>query len=211
MKEAPWGDPAEPAAPANSESGADLELDLDAIDPMQDPVADPPPLQRLSEMDRLRSEIADLRDRSLRTLADFDNFRKRAEREKEEVRRFALAEFLRDFLAVADNFDLALRSGGGGEDLRKGVEMIHRQFDEHLRRWGLVPIAAQGLAFDPLVHEAVSRREDPTVSQPTVVAELRRGYHLNERLLRPALVEVAVPAEGSAPMEHADAEPQTEP
>lgn len=192
MKEAPWGGANERESPADSLGDADLELNLD--------VEEEP---GLPEIDRLRAEIADLRDRSLRTLADFDNYRKRADREKGDVRRFALAEFLRDFLAVADNFDLALRSGGDGEDLRKGVEMIHRQFDEHLRRWGLVPVAAQGMPFDPLVHEAVSRREDPTVLSPTVIAELRRGYLLNDRLLRPALVEVAVPPEEPAdPVDH---------
>jgi molecular chaperone GrpE len=147
------------------------------------------------QVDRLRAEIADLRDRSLRTLADFDNYRKRADREKEEIRRYALSDFFRDFLSVADNFDLALKSGGSADDLRRGVEMIHRQFEDHLKRWGLSPVAALGQPFDPALHDAVARREDASVTTPTVAAELRRGYTLNDRLLRPAMVEVAVPAE----------------
>jgi molecular chaperone GrpE len=179
-------------ATAGNGDAPDLELDLDAADSAGD---DPAATVIVPESERLRAEVADWRDRSLRTLADFDNFRKRAERDKEEVRKYALADFLREFVAVADNFDLALRSGGSGEDLRRGVEMIHRQFDEHLRRFGLRSVEALGAEFDPAVHEAVARREDADVTRPTVVAELRKGYFLGDRLLRPAMVEVAVPVE----------------
>jgi molecular chaperone GrpE len=218
MAEGKWGDAGDGGNGVvdDSSEAPDLVLDLDAAgDPLLDAEArvaadaidDPAPSQApvgasgmgVPQVDRLRAEIADLRDRSLRTLADFDNYRKRADREKEEIRRYALSEFFRDFLAVADNFDLALKSGGSADDLRRGVEMIHRQFEDHLKRWGLAPVPALGRPFDPALHEAVARREDPAVSAPTVAAELRRGYTLNDRLLRPAMVEVAVPAEGAAP------------
>jgi molecular chaperone GrpE len=147
------------------------------------------------ETTKLRREIADLRDRSMRTLADFDNFRKRAERERQESRRYALLEPLRDFIEIVDNLGLALSASGSTDDLKRGVEMIHRQMQDLLRRHGVKEIEALSQPFDPALHEAVSREEDPTVHKPTVVAELRRGYLLHDRLLRPSMVKVAVPSE----------------
>jgi molecular chaperone GrpE len=148
------------------------------------------------EVERLREEIADLRDRSMRTLADFDNFRKRSERERQDLRKYALIEPLRDFLTVMDSLDLALMAGGSAEDLKQGVEMIHRQMQDLLRRVGVQEVKAVGEPFDPTIHEAVSREESPEVKAPTVSSELRRGYRLHDRLLRPSMVKVAVPAEG---------------
>lgn len=147
------------------------------------------------EVAKLRREIADLRDRSMRTLADFDNFRKRSERERQETRKYALLEPLRDFLEVVDNLGLALSAAGSADDLKRGVEMIHRQMQELLRRLGVKEIEALNQPFDPTLHEAVQREEDPTVRTPTVVGELRRGYMLHDRLLRPTMVKVAVPSE----------------
>jgi molecular chaperone GrpE len=148
-----------------------------------------------SETAKLRREIADLRDRSMRTLADFDNFRKRSERERQESRRYALLEPLRDFIEIVDNLGLALSASGSADDLKRGVEMIHRQMGDLLRRHGVKEIEALDQPFDPALHEAVSREEDPTVQKPTVVGELRRGYLLHDRLLRPSMVKVAVPSE----------------
>ena len=148
-----------------------------------------------AEVARLRQENADLRDRSMRTLADFDNYRKRAERERNELKRYALLDPLREFLTVADNLDLALSAQGSADDLKRGVEMIHRQMNELLRRFGAVEVPAVGQPFDPTVHEAVAREESAEVKSPTVVAELRRGYKMHDRLLRPAMVKVAVPKE----------------
>lgn len=147
------------------------------------------------EVRRLRREIADLRDRSMRTLADFDNFRKRSDRERQEAGRYAAIEPLRDFLEVADNLERALSAGGSAEDLKMGVGMILRQIQDLLRRHGVREVSAAGATFDPAVHEAVSREESSAVELPTVVAELQRGYFLHDRLLRPARVKVAVPAE----------------
>jgi len=150
------------------------------------------------EVGKLRREIADLRDRSMRTLADFDNFRKRSERERQDAKRYALLEPLRDFLAVVDNLERALNSQGSSDDLKRGVEMTLRQFQDQLRRHGVKEVAAKGEPFDPALHEAVMREEDPTVDRPTVAEELQRGYMMHERLLRPAMVKVAVPAEKAA-------------
>ncbi len=151
------------------------------------------------EVETLRREIADLRDRSLRTLADFDNFRKRAERERQEFRRYALLEPLREFLPVADNLDRALQAGGSADDLKRGVEMIQRQMQELLRRFGAREVAADGEVFNPTLHEAVARTESDRVTVPTVTETLVRGYLLHDRLLRPAMVKVAVPPEPAAP------------
>jgi len=147
------------------------------------------------EVERLRREVADLKDRSVRALADFDNFRKRSQRESQEFRKYALLEPLRDFLTVIDNLDLALSAQGSAEDLKLGVEMIHRQMQELLRRFGATEVPAVGQPFDPTQHEAVAREESPEVKAPTVVAELRRGYRMHDRLLRPSMVKVAVPVE----------------
>lgn len=145
---------------------------------------------------QLQAEIADLRDRSIRTLADFENYRRRADKERDDLRRFANAEVLRDLLPVVDNLERALAAGGSVEDLKLGVDLTLRQFRDLLRQRGVAEVAAAGQPFDPAVHEAVAREEDPEVSVPTVTAELQRGYTLNGRLLRPALVRVAVPVEG---------------
>lgn len=151
-----------------------------------------------AEVAKLRQEVAELRDRSVRTLADFDNFRKRAERERQEMRKYALIEPVRELLTVADNLDLALSAQGSAEDLKRGVEMIHRQMTDLLRRFGAVEVPAVGQPFDPTLHEAVSREESREVKVPTVVAELRRGYKMHDRLVRPSMVKVAVPAEAAA-------------
>jgi molecular chaperone GrpE len=155
-----------------------------------------------TDVARLEREIADLRDRSIRTLADFDNYRKRADREREENRRYAVSELLRELIGVVDNLELALQSSGTAEDLKRGVELTLKQFADLLKRHGVRPVAALGERFDPAQHEAVSRHEDPAAAVPTVVEELRRGYFLHDRLLRPSMVRVAVPAE--APAEPAD-------
>jgi molecular chaperone GrpE len=143
----------------------------------------------------LQAEIADLRDRSIRTLADFENYRRRSEREREELKRFAVGDVLRDLLPVVDNLQRALAAGGTVDDLKVGVELTLRQFTELLRQRGVVEVAALGAPFDPALHEAVARVDDATVEAPTVVDELQRGYTIHGKLLRPALVRVAMPAE----------------
>jgi molecular chaperone GrpE len=192
--------------------GPELALDLDeqttdleaamreavaAVEAVEDETGERPAAEEdpAAEVGKLRQEIADLRDRSMRTLADFDNFRKRSERERQDLRRYALLEPMRELLNVVDNLDLALAAQGSAEDLKRGVELILRQMKELLRRYGVTEIPAVGQPFDPAVHEAVAREERADVQAPAVVEELRRGYHMHDRLLRPAMVKVAVPAE----------------
>jgi len=148
-----------------------------------------------SEVRRLQGENADLKDRLVRMLADFDNYRKRGERDRREERRYAAFESLRDFLGVVDNLERALAAGGSAEDLKAGVELIYRQMMDLLSSHGVVRVDAEGEVFNPAVHDAVSRHEDPNVEMPTVSAELQSGYTMHERLLRPAVVRVAMPPE----------------
>jgi len=161
----------------------------------------------------LQEEVSHLRDRLLRTLADFDNYRKRAERERADDRKYATVEILREILGVVDNLERALAAQGGLEDLKAGVEMILRQMEDVLRRSGAEEVAAVDREFDPSVHEAVSRVEDPDIEVPRVIEEMQRGFTVYDRLLRPAIVRVAVPVppaadgeEGEQPSAKADAD-----
>ena len=158
------------------------------------------PMEEIETVDpvtRLEEEIADLRDRSIRTLADFENYRKRIERERRDERRYAAFEPYRRILEVVDNLERALDAGGTAEDLKTGVEMILRQIREILRSGGVSRVPAVGQPFDPNYHEAVARFEDPEVTEPTVSDEMQQGYLMHERLLRPAIVRVAMPAESA--------------
>jgi len=140
----------------------------------------------------LRAENQQLKDRYLRTLADFDNLRKRTEREKADFFRYALAGVLKDLLPVLDNFDRGLEHAEEGDEFHKGMLLIYKQLYEVLQKHGLKPIEESGVHFDPNIHEAVVREEDDSVPSQTVVAVLQKGYFLHDRLLRPALVKVAV-------------------
>jgi molecular chaperone GrpE len=133
-----------------------------------------------------------LQDRVLRTLADFENFRKRSEREKQDFFKYALASTIKDILPVLDNFDRALEHAEEGDEFHKGVLLIYKQLFDVLQRSGLKTIEESGVRFDPNIHEAVVREEDPAVPSQTVTSILQKGYFLHDRLLRPALVKVAV-------------------
>jgi len=137
-------------------------------------------------------ENLEYKDRYMRTLADFENFRKRSEREKTEFYKYALAGLLRDLLPVLDNFDRALDHAGDGDDFHRGVLLIYKQLYDILTKRGLKPIEQSGVPFDPKIHEAVVSEEDPSVPSHTVIAILQKGYFLHDRLLRPAMVKVAV-------------------
>ena len=134
----------------------------------------------------------DYRNRYIRAVADFENFRKRSEREKADFFRYATAGVLRDILPVLDNFDRALEHAEEGDDFHKGVLMIYKQLYDVLQKHGLRAIDETGVHFDPNIHEGVMRDEDSSVPSQTVVAVLQKGYFLHDRLLRPAMVKVAV-------------------
>jgi molecular chaperone GrpE len=143
------------------------------------------------ENERLRAERDALLDRVARLQAEFENARKREMRERADFRDFAIAGAVEQFLPVLDNFKLALSSGGSAEQLRSGLELIIKQMDDALRSLNVTPVESVGTSFDPRVHEAIENLERTDVPDHQVLDEVRRGYRIKERLLRPALVRVA--------------------
>lgn len=144
------------------------------------------------EMQKLRAERDTLFDRLARLQAEFDNYRKRAAKENADYRDFAVADAARGLLPVIDNFSLALKNASAKpEDLRKGVELIHKQLQDALQKMNVQKIPAQGEPFDPRVHEAIEVVESNDVPDHHVLEELQPGYRIKERLLRPAMVRVA--------------------
>jgi molecular chaperone GrpE len=148
----------------------------------------------------LERDLETLKDRHLRSLAEFENLRKRSEREKSDARRVALADLAREFLPVVDSFERALAHATSDDlagDFGQGVLLIHRQLSDLWRKHGLREVETAG-GFDPNRHEAVAT-EESTEPPNSVLEVLRKGYTLDDRLIRPALVKVAMrPGEGSA-------------
>jgi molecular chaperone GrpE len=148
----------------------------------------------------LIGERDSLQDRLLRKQAEFENYKKRIERERSEYVQFASAELMRELLNAMDSFDLAIRTAGSeksaGENMLQGLDLVYKQFQDTLGRFGLKPVEAKGQPFDPNYHQAVSTVPTSEVEENTVVEEFRRGYTLNGRLLRPAMVSVSVSGEG---------------
>jgi len=142
------------------------------------------------EIEQLKGERDQLLDRIARLQAEFENARKRAERERNEYRDYATGSVVEQFLPVIDNFELALKSKGTAEQLRHGVELIVKQMEEVLRQLQVNPIPAVGEVFDPRVHEALGSVERDDLPDQHVAEEVRRGYKLRERMLRPAMVRV---------------------
>ncbi len=144
------------------------------------------------DVDALTRERDEYYDRLLRKTAEFDNYRKRVERERREQAEYAAADVLEDLLPLVDDLERALQADAQtGEAYRKGVELIHRQMLELLRRRGVTPVESVGREFDPHVHQAVTYEAVPGHPEGEVVEEFRRGYKLRDRLLRPAMVKVA--------------------
>jgi molecular chaperone GrpE len=141
----------------------------------------------------LRRERDDFQDRWLRKSAEFDNYRKRIERERREQSDQAVVSLLQDLLAVVDDLDLALtvEAGPEAEGYRKGVELIHAKLYDFLKKRGVTPIDAVGADFDPNIHQAVMHEVSADHREGEVIGELRKGYMLGDRLLRPAMVRVA--------------------
>ena len=159
------------------------------------------------ELQNLQQEVERLKELYLRKMADFDNYRKRQERDMAEFRRLANGDLLRDCLPVLDNLDRALSVPSGQDSgLRQGVELVLRQLKDTLGRYGLIELDPVGSAFDPSLHEAIQRVEREGIEDSTVIEAMQKGYLLGERLLRPALVVVAVPAQPSSAVEEKSAE-----
>jgi molecular chaperone GrpE len=153
-------------------------------------VAEAIPTVPAEQFEALKAERDAIFDRLARLQAEFDNARKRQEREKQEFRDYATGNVVEQFLPVVDNFGLALAASGNAEQLRQGVELIVKQMDEVLRGLGVTTVATVGEEFDPRVHEALGTVERADMPDHSVAEEIRKGYKIRERLIRPAMVRV---------------------
>jgi len=152
----------------------------------------------------LTAKLKDEHERTLRAMADLENFKKRAQREKEEVQKFGAEKLLKDFLPVLDNFDRALEHAKKGADLaglETGVRMVRKLFEDTLGKHGVKGFESVGKPFDPNVHEAMQQMESADVPPNHVLQEIVRGFTLHERLVRPALVVIAKAKSEAPPAE----------
>lgn len=142
---------------------------------------------------QLQVDVDRFRDLALRTQADFDNYRKRAAREKEDAMKFANMKLLENLIPVLDNFELGLQAARaeGSKGVVIGFEMVSKQLQDFLTNAGVEPVEAEGKPFDPNLHEALSHEESDTVPEGQVLRQLRKGYKLKDRLIRPANVVVS--------------------
>lgn len=145
-----------------------------------------------ADRDRLAAENADLHDRLLRLRAEFDNARRRFEQQRSDYIQFAGMELIRDLLPVLDDFDRALKVETTDANYAKGVGLIHQRLNEILKKMGVEPMETEGRRFDPNLHQAVERVPTQTAEDQTIVGEFQKGYLLKGKLLRPAMVRVAV-------------------
>ena len=147
------------------------------------------------ELEQVKGERDQLLDRLARLQAEFDNARKREVKERADVRDYTISHTVEPFLGVMDNFQLALKADGTVEQLRGGVELILKQMDDALKGLNVMPVESVGAQFDPRVHEALGSIETKEFPDHQVLEEIRRGYKIRDKLLRPALVRIAVNAD----------------
>jgi molecular chaperone GrpE len=164
-----------------------------ADEPLTDTPDAPVAAPESAELADLQRERDDFKDRWIRKSAEFDNYRKRIERERREQADQSVVDLLQELLLVVDDFDRALtvEAGEGGGAYRKGVELIHGKLHDLLRKQGVRAFDSLGADFDPNIHQAVMHEDSPEHRESEVIGELRKGYMLHDRLLRPAMVKVA--------------------
>ena len=168
------GAPADP--PTTSDSAANVELDQTRI-----------------ERDGLRVERDELRDLLLRRQAEFDNFRKRTERDRVEQSQYASMDVVGELVPILDDFERALSADSASPEYAKGIQMIYQRMAETLKKTGLEPIESTGKPFDPHLHQAIERVETSDAPENTVIGEFQRGYNFKGKLLRASMVRVAAP------------------
>jgi molecular chaperone GrpE len=144
------------------------------------------------ERDGLRVERDELKDLLVRRQAEFDNFRKRTERERSDYVQYAGGEIVRDLLPILDDFERALKSDSGSAEYAKGVELIYNRLADTLKKLGVAPVDTTGAKFDPHLHEAIERVETQDAEDGAILGEFQRGYRFKGKLLRPSMVKVAV-------------------
>jgi molecular chaperone GrpE len=159
-------------------------------DQQQDGAAQPEAEQD-AQLQTLTAERDALLDRLARQQAEFDNIRKRMQKEQADYRDYALVDFAKQFLPILDSFDRALASRGSEEKLHEGMELIRRQLEDALGKIGVKAVPAKGEQFDPRFHEAIEMVETKNAKDNEVIDEMQRGYQIKDRLLRPAMVRVA--------------------
>ena len=170
-------DPEVRTIPEEGSTGADMAAQVAAL---------------TGERDRLTAEKAELQDRLLRRQADFENYRKRAERDRSDFLQFAGMEFVRELLPILDDFERALQVECANPSYSKGVELIYARLYDALKKMGLEPMDTVGKTFDPNLHQAVERVETDHAEDQSILAEFQKGYMFKGKLLRPAMVKVAV-------------------
>lgn len=187
------------AAPTNRE-------DRQAPDPVENEAGTPQTGEPIRELERkledATGEARENYDRLLRVSAEFENYKKRMNREMDDLRKFAIQSLVKDLLPIIDNLELALKSASdhldeGGNQLRDGVALTHKEILKTLDRYNVTQIDALGQPFDPNFHEAVMREEDEDHPPNTIINELQKGYLLHDRLIRPSMVVVSMSKQGS--------------
>ena len=196
MKKTEEQEPVTPAAAAAPTTEAAPETTPAAEQPALTP-------EQLADLQSRAAKAQEHWDRLLRTTADFDNFKKRAAREKQDAIKYATESLLQKVIPVLDNFEMALAAAQNSsatdlKSLQDGVALIHSQLKSTLTDAGLEEVDATGKPFDPNMHEAVSQQESDKIAEGHVLQQLRKGYKLRERLLRPATVIVAKKPEAQA-------------
>jgi molecular chaperone GrpE len=171
-----------------------LDPKQSAVSPDENtPVETSDPIAALTaERDRLAAEKAEVEDRLRRAWAEFENARRRAERDRSEFVQYAAADVVRSLLPALDDFERALKTETADKDYAKGIELIYTRLYDTLKRLGLEPIETAGQMFDPNHHEAVQREQTEDAEDQAILGELQRGYNFKGKLLRPAWVKVAV-------------------
>jgi molecular chaperone GrpE len=145
-----------------------------------------------AERDQLAADKADLNDRLLRLRAEFDNYRRRTDQQRSEYLQFAAMDPVREILPIVDDFERALKVETADRDYAKGVELIYQRMLDSLKKMGLEPIETAGKMFDPNLHQAVERVQTEEAEDQAILGEFQRGYNFKGKLLRPAMVRVAV-------------------
>jgi molecular chaperone GrpE len=148
-----------------------------------------------AELEQVKGERDQLLDRLARLQAEFDNARKREIKERADTRDYTITNTVEPFLGVMDNFQLALKANGTAEQLRAGVELILKQMEDALKGLNVQPVESVGTQFDPRIHEALGSIETKEFPDHQVLEEIRRGYKIRDKLLRPALVRIAANAD----------------
>ncbi len=171
----------------NSEASGRPSAENGAVDLASDRLA-----AVTAERDQLAAEKADLEDRWRRARAEFENARRRAERERSDYLQFAGMDLVKDILPILDDFERALKVETADGNYAKGVELIYQRMSESLKKLGLEPIETEGRAFDPNLHQAVERVQVDEGEDQAILGEFQRGYNFKGKLLRPAMVRVAV-------------------